>query len=714
MCAIQTSTPDRQLLELTILHRIALASVESTSTDELLKRVTQTLSETLFPHHCGVLLLDEHTQCLRPHASYHGISADSLQCEIPLGRGISGQVALERKARRVGDTNVDPSYWMVNPNTRSELSVPLVLNHSFIGVLNVESPEWNAFSERDEQLLITIAGQLATAIERIRLLEQTQQRYQQLLSLNRTSLAITGLLNRAELLEQLATQVLELLHPDTFMVAFYDSLSHSLKIALAIEESRHLSEVENLEFPLDEGGLTGWIMKHHTSLLVEDMSKNALPAQPRHTGRPAQSWVGVPLLAHGRLIGVISVQSFQPYAFNEEDCRFLESLANQVAIALENARLYEEAQQRLARLAALKDIDRAITSNHNLDETLSVLLEQVRAQLGVDAADILLLNREEHTLDFAAGAGFRTAALKHTRLMLGESYAGKAAQKRMIVHIPDLKSHPTAFERSEDFASESFDEYFAVPLTNKDEVIGVLEVFHRQPIHAQNEWLQFLEALATQASIAIDNARLFSDLQTSHQQLIRAYDATLEGWSRALELRDQDTQGHTRRVTEMTVRLARAMGVPENQIEHIFRGAMLHDIGKMAIPDHVLKKPGELNEEENTIIQQHPEKAYEMLSSIEFLHPALDIPRYHHEKWDGSGYPYGLKGEEIPLAARIFAVVDVWDALRSKRPYRQAWSEEDISIYLKEQAGKHFDPAVVDTFLKLLQEHPNSTSTHTQ
>ncbi len=707
---MHTSTnahPDRQLLELSILHRISLASVEATSVDELLHRVTQILSQTLFPHHCGVLLLDERNQYLRPHHSYHGISEESKQSKIPVGFGISGQVALERKARRVNDTRRDPKYLMVNADTCSELSVPLVVNHHVIGVINVESPELDAFSEHEEQFLTTIASHLATAIERIRLLEQTQQRYSQLLSLNHISLAITGLLDQGELLEQVATQILELLHPDTFMVAFYDSTDNTLQIALAIEEGEHLTEVENLVLPIDEGGLTGWIMKHRAPLLVEDMSKNSLPATPRHTGRPAQSWVGVPLLAKNRLIGVISVQSFRPYAFDEEDCKFLQSLANQVAIALENSRLYVEAQKRLERLAALKDIDHAITTKRNLNETLAVLLDQVRHQLGVDAADVLLLNSTEQTLEFAAEVGFNTPALKHTRLKLGESYAGKAAQKRMVIHIPELKSHPTAFDRSEDFAQESFDEYYAVPLTNKDEVIGVLEVFHRQPIQPHNEWLQFLEALATQASIAIYNARLLNDLEASHARLIRAYDATLEGWSRVLELRDQDTQGHTQRVTEMTLRLARALGVPEEQMEHIYRGAMLHDIGKMAIPDHVLKKPGELNEDENAIIRQHPQKAYEMLSSIEFLQPALDIPRYHHEKWDGSGYPYGLKGEEIPLAARIFAVVDVWDALRSKRPYRQAWDEHMILTYLKEQAGKHFDPTVVDAFLKLLEDTNN-------
>lgn len=191
-------------------------------------------------------------------------------------------------------------------------------------------------------------------------------------------------------------------------------------------------------------------------------------------------------------------------------------------------------------------------------------------------------------------------------------------------------------------------------------------------------------------------------LQASEERLAQAYEETLEGWAKALELRDNTTKGHSQRVTELTVCLARAMDIPEEQIEHVRRGALLHDIGKMGVPDNILLKNGPLSEEERRIIQNHPAYAYEMLSPIAYLRPALAIPYCHHEKWDGSGYPRQLKGEQIPLAARIFAVVDVWDALRSDRPYHQAWSKAEVQAYLQEQAGKHFDSQVVEVFLKLI------------
>jgi putative nucleotidyltransferase with HDIG domain len=184
-------------------------------------------------------------------------------------------------------------------------------------------------------------------------------------------------------------------------------------------------------------------------------------------------------------------------------------------------------------------------------------------------------------------------------------------------------------------------------------------------------------------------------------ELRQAYDNTLEGWSRALEIRDKETEGHSQRVTKLTLRLARACGLRGDELECIYRGALLHDIGKMAIPDAILSKKTSLDDDEWTVMRTHPKIAFDMLSAIAFLQPALVVPAYHHERWNGEGYPTGLRGEEIPIAARIFSVVDVWDALLSDRPYRKAWNKEQALQYLKEQSGKQFDPAIVERFIAL-------------
>ncbi|MBI5842502.1 MAG: PAS domain S-box protein [Chloroflexi bacterium] len=365
----------------------------------------------------------------------------------------------------------------------------------------------------------------------------------------------------------------------------------------------------------------------------------------------------------------------------------------------------EQTQRQLQRLAALRAIDQAIAGSMDVNFVFKVILDRVISQLAVDAAVILLYNPAAQALEYSTGRGFRTEALQHTRLPLGEGYAGRAAQARQMVHIPDLQGRKTDFLRSPTFSQEGFVSYFGVPLIAKGEIKGVLEVFHRAAFEAEAEWLNFLEMLAGQTAIATDNAALFKGLQLSNIELTMAYDATIEGWSRALDLRDKETEGHTQRVTEMSQRLARAMRIKEAELINMRRGALLHDIGKMGVPDSILLKPGELTDEEWVVMRQHPQFAFDMLSPIAYLHSALDIPYCHHEKWDGSGYPRGLKGEEIPLAARIFAVVDVWDALNSDRPYRPAWPEEKVREYVREQAGKHFDPQVVEAFFQMIGEN---------
>lgn len=194
------------------------------------------------------------------------------------------------------------------------------------------------------------------------------------------------------------------------------------------------------------------------------------------------------------------------------------------------------------------------------------------------------------------------------------------------------------------------------------------------------------------------NDKLVADVRQAYDELKDAYATTLEGWSRALEIRDRETEGHSKRVTELTLHMARHMGFTEDEIIHVYRGVLLHDIGKLGIPDDILRKPGPLTEKETRIMRLHPQIAVDLLSPINYLRPALNIPRYHHEKWDGSGYPHGLMGNSIPLEARIFALVDVYDALSHDRPYRKAWDTQKVLEYIKSESGKHFDPEVVNVF----------------
>lgn len=367
----------------------------------------------------------------------------------------------------------------------------------------------------------------------------------------------------------------------------------------------------------------------------------------------------------------------------------------------ERKRSEEKIRHQMQHLSALRSIDNAILKNFDLQANLDTVLDYVLSRLNVDAASILLYNHDNQILKQFASKGSWTAVIQDITLKMGEGLAGKAAQERQMVIVENVTDLPESMRLALNLDFEDPFTYIGVPLVTKDRLEGVMEIFVSSNLAADQEWFDFLNSLAGQAAIAIENATLFARLQETNRELSLAYDSTLESLVRALELRDGETEGHARRVSEMTVNLARFMNVPEAQIIHIRRGALLHDIGKIGVPDHILHKGGDLAGEEWQIMRQHPIFAFQMLSPIDYLRPALDIPYYHHEYWDGSGYPMGLAGEQIPFAARLFAVVDVWDALRSCRPYRDSWSLEKARQYVREKSGIQFDPKVIDAFFNL-------------
>ena len=364
-------------------------------------------------------------------------------------------------------------------------------------------------------------------------------------------------------------------------------------------------------------------------------------------------------------------------------------------------------KHQMRQLAVLRSIDLAIASGLDLNLLLAMLLDHLNELMQVDAVAILLQNPKTHLLEFTAGKGFRSSSLQYTHLKLGEGCAGRVALDRKMLNAPDLKANQMEFGRSPLFQVEGFVAYYGVPLIAKGRVLGVLEMFHRSKLQPDADWLGFLNLIAGQAAIAIDSAIMFRELQKSNIELSLAYDATIEGLTRALDLRDKETEEHTRRVSDITIKLAVHLGVEDTDLIHIRRGAILHDIGKVAIPDRILFKPGPLADDEWNIMRRHPGIAVDLLSSVSYLAQALEIPHWHHEKWDGSGYPDHLRGEAIPFSARLFALVDVYDALTSNRPYRSAWSKQETLQYIESQSGKHFDPTIVPKFLNFMSNHPN-------
>ncbi len=412
------------------------------------------------------------------------------------------------------------------------------------------------------------------------------------------------------------------------------------------------------------------------------------------------SVICVPLTAQGHIPGVLWVGRSRD--IQEDEIRILVAIADMAANALHRATLHEQTERRVQRLAALRAVDTAISASLDLRLALNVLLSQLTHHLSVDASSVLLYNQDSQMLEYAAGRGFRSTNINNTRVKMGEGLAGKAALERKRVHVSNLFENEAPYMRDRSLSSEGFVAYYAVPLAAKAQLKGVLEIFHRSPLVQDPDWIDFLETMAGQAAIAIDNAFLFSALQRSNMELALAYDSTLESWVRALEMREQVSENHSQVLIDWTVRMARLSRKTESEIAAIRRGVLLHDIGKLILPDSILKKNGPLTEEEWEIMRLHPVYAHQLLSPIPYLKGSLDIPYCHHERYDGSGYPRRLVGEQIPEDARLFAVIDVWDALRSDRPYRKGWEDDKAIEYIRLNSGRHFDPKAVEMFLELL------------
>jgi HAMP domain-containing protein/GAF domain-containing protein len=365
-------------------------------------------------------------------------------------------------------------------------------------------------------------------------------------------------------------------------------------------------------------------------------------------------------------------------------------------------------QEQVEHLSALRQIDMAIASHLDLRSTLNILLTQIRRQLKVDAVNILQFNPQLSSLQYVTSIGFLTGALQNTRLRIGEGFAGRAALERGPLYIRDLNDKANPFRNVRNFPQENFVSYYGIPMIAKGEIKGVLEIFHRSALNITAEWEEFIKDLTTQGAMAIETATLWEEQNRINEELRAAYDNTLNGWARTLEIFDFETHGHSERVIDLTVRLAQKMKVRNEELIHIRRGVLLHDIGKIGVGLSIVNKPGPLNEEEWHKMREHPNFARRILEPIAFLRPCTDIPYYHHEWWDGNGYPENLSGEQIPLAARIFAIIDVWDALNHKRPYRDAWEPEKVLSYIQGLSGKKFDPKIVAAFFELLEEDSDS------
>ena len=403
-----------------------------------------------------------------------------------------------------------------------------------------------------------------------------------------------------------------------------------------------------------------------------------------------------PLVERGEVLGVMGITSDQTDYFKPDTVRWITVLCG---IISDDIFVNQESSSRDIE----HSISRILQSSLDVRDGMPNVLKTLAEVLEADAIITLQFDPRAHRFKLLMTHGLDSGALAKLNFHHDLGMAGRSLDGRMA-WIEDLHSPARTVNQISPLREEGFRSYLALPLIRNGNLIGALEIAWRSPQYSDTWDVGFLERIAEQIAFVMERTNVLNDYREINTELTVRYNAMIEGLSRALELRDLETEGHTRRVSRLTMRLVEYMGIAADQWDAIRQGALLHDIGKIGIPDAILLKPGSLTPRERQVMEQHVVYGYNILAPITSLRPVLDITLYHHEHWDGSGYPYGLKGENIPLVARIFAFVDVFDALTSDRPYRMAWSRTQALEYIQEQSGRWFDPHIVVRFIQVANE----------
>ncbi|HYM69035.1 MAG TPA: GAF domain-containing protein [bacterium] len=707
--------------EMDAVHSLGTALRRAGDLDDVYALITERTMAFLRGDHASLVLVEPDGATFRS-ACVRGVETVPEGATFPIAGSISGRAIELGGAFLTPDLAVEPESVAGFSPARGIMgpciAVPMREGERVIGALAIARLRESAlgpFASRDVGPLTALAELASNAIHRAQLTQQLAQELENLRGLYESAQRMAGTLDLRRLAHDAVARCVDVFGVSLAWVATIDAGGRPRLVAGHPADTDLPQYIIALWSESTAQGAIGRSLTGGDTVVGEDVAQRDAPPPwvPALLARGLHSVGAFPLITRTRTFGVLGLYSTQPGFFTSERVAFLRGYAHQLAGALENARLYDETARRSAQLQALREIDQVITGSLDLGISLNVVLAKAIALLRVDAACVLLFNPHTQILEYAADHGFQTAVLRHLHIKLGEGLAGRVALERQSFGVPDLDAAPDTLvmTRLPQGRTERFKATYAVPLIAKAQLLGVLQVFYRRPVLFEEDWLEFLDTLAGQTAIAISDARQFEALQRSNADLALAYDTTLAGWARAMEHRDREVEGHTQRVMDLTVRLAGRLGVSADEVVHIRRGVLLHDVGKLGVSDAVLFKRGPLTDEEREMMERYPAYAYELLTPIPYLRPALDIPYCHREKWDGTGYPRGLRGEQIPLAARIFAVADVWDVVRSDRPYRPARSDEAATAHLRGHAGTQFDPTVVEAFLQMVREEFSAAKT---
>lgn len=680
---VQTEAAERAR-RLELLNRAARAINTIHDVDALLERILELANQALGFHNVAILVADsdgrhlEVRKALRPHR------VEGLR--IPVDQGITGEVYSSGKPEIVADVTADPRYipgGMDGPllarGPRTEMVAPLNLDGEVIGVLDAETEGVGSFDPLDLELFTSFAAQVATALRNAQLLQQLEDRANRLNQITRTGRALNTIHDADQLLERILEAASSAMGLDrTALLLYYKDSS-----TLMVHATRgYREEVLGTSIGLGEG-VTG-----HVAMTGEPALVNDVTADERYLpGAEARgSEMAVPLRVYGELFGVLDTESPDPDAFTVCDLELFQAFADQAAVALHNARLFRRLERANQRLT------------HNVEEMgrLNKELETYAQQIAEANQNLAMQIRQLTTLHQAGRAITSSLDLSHTldailsmSAEIVESSSG--AIKLIDDETKELKIAAQAGILQDNGRQLRYD----LPLKIGERTIGVFEVVREATVQLGEGDQQLLETLAAQAAIAIENARLFEDTQ-------RVYYETLKSLAKALEARDDYTRGHSERVANLSLAIAHELQMSDEQCHLIYNSALLHDIGKIGVRDSILLKPRKLTDEEFEIIRRHPAFGNAILGPLKFLGQVAELVKHHHERWDGSGYPSGLVGEQIPLPSRIISVADAYDAMTSSRPYREAMSHEQAIEEITRESGQQLDSRVVDAFFKVI------------
>ncbi|MBI5650567.1 MAG: GAF domain-containing protein, partial [Chloroflexi bacterium] len=688
---------------LTVLKDITRAAISTDNFQAMLQTVADRLNELINADGCYITLWDETHQRTIPAAAY-----GPLREMYPRPFSDPGEITMTESVLRAGHALVaedvfDSPY--LSPRiaarypARALLGLPLIVGDQKLGaaLISFNTPHHFVADEieRGEQA----ARHIALAIAKVKSFEQTKVQLTRLRALYEIAHEMLGSTDIAGPMALVCRRAAELVSAPKSVICAWDVANqHAMVASFGLSDPAQATQEYARQA---RAGIFDQAELLKRGTFGIDEIPGPVKIMPEFVYREdIRSLAHAPLRVAQNQIGVLLDFDTQPRLWSADELQVLDLLADQAALGLDKARLFEQTRRRLAELEAVNRISTALRSATALAEMLPLFLDETLAGLNAPAGAIYLFDASKDELGIAVARGWY-AQLPRVPIHQNEGVVGHVFATDQVYVAREFASDPYVRPATRAQIPLGYGG-IVVPIHSAHAILGALAISMQLPRAITDEEIHLVSTLAEIAGNAIHRMHLHEQTERDAVELARAYDATLAGWSRALELRDEETQGHSRRVTEMTMRLARALGVSEPDLVHIRRGVLVHDIGKMGIPDSILLKPGPLSDAEWEIMRRHPVYANAMLAPIEYLRPALEIPYCHHEHWDGLGYPRGLKGADIPLAARIFAVVDVWDALTSDRPYRPAWTKDQVREYIRAQTGTHFDPQVVEKFWQMI------------